>query len=150
MHLTILYEDNHLIAVEKPPGILIQGDISGEISLLDHVKTYIKEKHKKPGRVFLGLVHRLDKPVSGAVLFARTSKAARRLHGEFFAHKVEKLYIARTHNPPETSSFNKSRDWVQLNHKLYRKRDRTLIAEHSSKNTDEAILWYKVIVSDKH
>ena len=72
--LDILYLDNHLIAVRKPAGVLIQPDKSGEISLIDQVKDWIKTEYKKPGKVFLGLVHRLDRPVSGVVVFARTSK----------------------------------------------------------------------------
>ena len=74
--LNILYLDNHLIAAHKPSGMLTQSDESGEDSLMDRVKTWIKTEYEKPGNVFLGLVHRLDRPVSGVVLFARTSKAA--------------------------------------------------------------------------
>ena len=79
MPLQILYEDNHIIAVYKPAGILAQGDETGDEPVFDSVKKYIKEKYKKPGNVFLGLVHRLDRPVSGIMVFAKTSKGASRL-----------------------------------------------------------------------
>lgn len=92
--IKILYEDNHLIGVLKPGGVLVQGDATGDETLLDITKSYIKEKYGKPGKVFLGLVHRLDRPVSGVVLFARTSKAASRLTNEFRLRQVEKVYYA--------------------------------------------------------
>ena len=94
MKLKVLYEDNHLIAVFKPAGILTQPDFSREKSLMDYVKEYLKEKYKKPGQVFLGLLHRLDRPVSGVVLFAKTSKGASRLSWQFRNHQVEKIYKA--------------------------------------------------------
>ena len=92
--LEVLYEDNHLIAVCKPAGILTQGDASGEASLLDWVKRWIAERYHKPGNVFLGLVHRLDRPVGGVVVFAKTSKAAGRLSAQFRERSVEKRYLA--------------------------------------------------------
>lgn len=88
----ILYEDNHIIAVVKPAGVLTQGDGSGEPCLMDEVKKYLKEKYHKPGNVFLGLVHRLDKPVSGIVLFGKTSKGASRLSEQFREHTIQKTY----------------------------------------------------------
>ncbi len=92
--LKVLYEDNHLIAVFKPAGLLVQGDASGAISLMDIVKNYLKEKYCKSGDVFLGLVHRLDRPVSGIVLFAKTSKGASRLSAQFRNREVSKNYTA--------------------------------------------------------
>ena len=92
--IKILYEDNHLLGVLKPGGVLVQGDSTGDVTLLDMGKSYIKEKYNKPGKVFLGLVHRLDRPVSGVVLFGRTSKAASRLTNEFRLRQVEKIYFA--------------------------------------------------------
>jgi 23S rRNA pseudouridine1911/1915/1917 synthase len=89
-----LYEDNHIIAVVKPTGVLTQGDGSGEKCLMDFVKDYLKEKYKKQGNVFLGLVHRLDKPVQGIVLFAKTSKGAGRLSEQFRNHTIQKTYHA--------------------------------------------------------
>jgi 23S rRNA pseudouridine1911/1915/1917 synthase len=99
--LTILYEDNHLLGLSKPGGVLLQGDRSGDVTLLSLAKTYIKRKYSKPGNVFLGLVHRLDRPVSGVVLLARTSKAASRLSRQFREGMVAKIYLAVvTGQPP--------------------------------------------------
>lgn len=94
MTLNILYEDNHVIVVEKPAGMLVQADKTGDPCLMDEVKRYSKEKYKKPGNVFLGLVHRLDRPVGGIVLFAKTSKGASRLSEQFRERSVEKYYYA--------------------------------------------------------
>jgi len=93
MNLKIFYEDNHVIAVYKKAGVLSHGDIRNIPSLYDHVKEYIKVKYNKPGKVFLGVVHRLDMPVSGIMIFAKTSKAARRLHGEMLRGNIKKFYI---------------------------------------------------------
>ena len=92
MSLKVIYEDNHIIAVVKPAGVLTQGDRTGDKNLMDMVKDYLKEKYKKPGNVFLGLVHRLDKPVSGIVLFGKTSKGASRLSEQFRNHTIQKTY----------------------------------------------------------
>ncbi|TAL39091.1 MAG: RluA family pseudouridine synthase [Spirochaetes bacterium] len=90
----VLFEDNHLIAVLKPAGTLVQGDSSGRAHLMDMVKSYLKEKYNKPGNVFLGLVHRLDRQVSGVVLFAKNSKSASRLSAQFRERTVRKVYLA--------------------------------------------------------
>lgn len=92
MHLRILHEDNHLLAVDKPAGVPTVPDASGDRSLLDEAKAYLKAKYDKPGEVFLGVVHRLDRPVSGVVLFARTSKAASRLSDAWRRGVVRKEY----------------------------------------------------------
>ncbi len=92
--IRVLYEDNHLIAVYKPAGVLVQGDETGDTCLMDDVKAYLKEKYQKPGNVFLGLLHRLDRPVAGIVLFAKTSKGASRLSEQFRTHSIEKIYHA--------------------------------------------------------
>ena len=92
--LDLLYEDNHCLAVNKPAGLLTQGDATGEPSLLEAVRADLKARYQKPGNVFVGLVHRLDRPTSGVVLFARTSKGAARLSAQFRAGTVEKLYWA--------------------------------------------------------
>ena len=105
MALTVLYEDNHVIAVYKPSGVLTQGDKSGDPNLMDEVKAYLKEKYKKPGNVFLGLVHRLDRPVSGIVLFAKTSKGASRLSEQFRDHAIEKTYHALVIGKPNASTL---------------------------------------------
>jgi len=98
--LKILYQDNHLIAVYKPPGLATQADAAGSPSLLDQTKQWIKTEHNKPGNVFLGLVHRLDKPVAGVVLFAKTSKAASRLSKQFRERTTRKIYRAATRGTP--------------------------------------------------
>nr|WP_215241724.1 RluA family pseudouridine synthase [Dyadobacter sp. CECT 9275] len=96
----VVYEDNHLIIVNKEPGILVQGDVTGDKCLLDMVKDYIKEEYNKPGAVFLGTVHRLDRPVSGLVVFARTSKALERMNEIFRKRDVQKTYWAVVKNRP--------------------------------------------------
>lgn len=96
----MLYEDNHLIAVEKRPGQLTQGDVTGDVSLFDEIKTFIKERDKKPGNVFLGLLHRLDRPVGGVVLFAKTSKGASRISEQIRERTVEKWYEALVEGTP--------------------------------------------------
>jgi 23S rRNA pseudouridine1911/1915/1917 synthase len=104
--LRVLYEDNHLLAVNKPAGMLIQADASGDISLIELTREYIRNKYRKPGNVFLGLLHRLDRPVSGVVLFARTSKAASRISEQLRARTVQKIYWALVHGevrPPSGS-----------------------------------------------
>ncbi len=101
--IKVLYEDNHIIAVVKPAGVLTQGDGSGKKSLFDMVKDYLKEKYKKPGNVFLGLVHRLDKPVQGIVLFGKTSKGASRLSEQFRNHTIQKTYHAIVVGKPKES-----------------------------------------------
>ena len=90
----IIYEDNHLLVVEKPRNMLVQEDNTKDLDLLSSLKSYIKEKYNKPGDVYLGLVHRLDRPVGGLMVFARTSKAASRLSSDIQAHKFKKEYLA--------------------------------------------------------
>jgi 23S rRNA pseudouridine1911/1915/1917 synthase len=94
MELEVLHEDNHLLAVAKPAGLLVQSDRSGDVCLTDVAKDYLKMRYAKPGNVYLGLVHRLDRNVSGVVLLARTSKAAARLSGQFRDKTVRKIYWA--------------------------------------------------------
>jgi 23S rRNA pseudouridine1911/1915/1917 synthase len=95
--LRVLYEDNHLIAVCKPAGLLTQADHSGQPNLLDAVKHWLAVRYAKPGNVYVGLLHRLDRPVPGVVLFAKTSKAAGRLSEQFRQRTVTKIYLARVH-----------------------------------------------------
>lgn len=92
--LNVLYEDNHIIVVEKKPNVLSQGDITGDADLLTIIKEYVKEKYKKIGNVYIGLVHRLDRPVGGIMVFARTSKAAKRLNEQIKKHEFNKSYVA--------------------------------------------------------
>ena len=92
--MNILYEDNHLLVVEKPVNIPVQADSSHDSDLLSELKQYLKEKYNKPGNVYLGLIHRLDRPVGGVMVFARTSKAAERLSRQVQKHEIEKYYLA--------------------------------------------------------
>ena len=94
MKIRILYEDNHVIVVEKPINVLSQADNTGDLDLLTMVKDYIKEKYNKPGNVYVGLVHRLDRPVGGVMVFAKTSKAASRLSKQVSEHVFSKKYMA--------------------------------------------------------
>ncbi len=95
--LNVMYEDNHLLIVEKPPNLLTQGDATGDPCLADEAKDYLKEKYNKPGEVYLGLVHRLDRPVGGLVALARTSKAASRLSEQLRTHAMQREYLAVVH-----------------------------------------------------
>jgi 23S rRNA pseudouridine1911/1915/1917 synthase len=101
--LTILYEDNHLLAINKESGTLVQGDATGDRPLVDICKDYIKEKYQKPGDAFLGVVHRLDRPVTGVVLFARTSKALERMNELFRNRDTQKTYWALVAKKPPNS-----------------------------------------------
>jgi len=96
----VIFEDNHLIIVNKKPGEIVQGDKTGDAPMSDHVKQYIKEKYNKPGEVFLGTVHRIDRPVSGIVMFARTSKALARMNNLFQEKKIHKTYWAVVKQKP--------------------------------------------------
>ncbi|MAD50368.1 MAG: RNA pseudouridine synthase [Flavobacteriales bacterium] len=102
--MEVLYEDNHIIAVNKKASDIVQGDKTGDKPLPEFVKDYIKKKYNKPGEVYLGVVHRLDRPVSGVVLFARTSKALSRLNEMFREKKVQKTYWAVVKNKPQNPS----------------------------------------------
>ncbi|MFL5729345.1 MAG: RluA family pseudouridine synthase [Cytophagaceae bacterium] len=93
-YFSVEYEDNHLIVVNKKSGVLVQGDKTGDIPLADHVKAYLKEKYNKPGNVFAGVVHRIDRPVTGLVLLARTSKALERMNEQFKSRTISKTYWA--------------------------------------------------------
>ena len=114
--LEVLYEDNHLIAINKKSGDIVQGDKTGDAPLSDFVKAYIKKKYNKPGEVFLGSIHRLDRPTSGIVLYARTSKALTRMNEQFRNKEVQKTYWAVVENsPPNTSGTLES--YLQKNQK---------------------------------
>ena len=140
--LDILYEDNHIIAVNKSNSDIVQGDKTGDEPLSDLVKAYIKKKYKKPGDVYLGIIHRLDRPVSGVVLFARTSKAAARLSQMFLDNKISKTYWAIVKNLPEQSE-------ATLTHYMVKNQEKNKSSAHVSKRSGakEAILSYKHISS---
>ena len=102
--MTPLYEDNHIIIVQKTSGEIVQGDKTGDIPLSETVKAYLKEKYDKPGNVFCGVVHRIDRPVSGLVIFAKTSKALSRLNEMIASRKIHKSYLAIVEGTPEIHS----------------------------------------------
>ena len=138
--MQIVYEDNHIIIVSKQSGEIVQGDKTGDVPLSESVKQYIKEKYAKPGAVFLGVVHRLDRPVNGLVVFARTSKALERLNRMFANGEVRKTYWAITQNRPEA-------DEGTLEHWLTRneKQNKSYASEREKPGSKRAILKYKVI-----
>ena len=139
-HLSIIYEDNHLIGVNKLSGQLVQGDKTNDLTLPDYIKEYLKEKFKKPGNVFCGVIHRLDRPTSGVVLFARTSKALSRLNLQFQNKEPEKTYwaIVEKNNSPEKQ---------KLVHYLKKneKKNKSFCVDKNTKGAKKAILNYSVI-----
>lgn len=141
--MTVLYEDNHLIIVNKQAGEIVQGDKTGDTPLSDIVKDWLKEKHNKPGNVYLGVVHRLDRPVSGVVLFAKTSKALPRLNKMFAEHdKVSKTYWAIVQNRPQASKGT-------LTHWLTRqeKNNTARAYDREVPGAKKAVLDYELIAS---
>ena len=104
MKVEVLYEDNHIIAVNKPSGALAQGDKTGDLPLVEYVKLYIKKKYDKPGAVFLGIPHRIDRPTSGILMFARTSKALARLNTMFQEKTIQKTYWAVVKETPRNTT----------------------------------------------
>ena len=140
--LEILFEDNHLIAVNKRPGDIVQGDKTGDEPLGERLKAYIKEKYRKPGSVFVGVPHRLDRPTSGVVLFARTSKALERLAGLFREGGVRKTYWAMVQARPP-------RDEDTLVHYLTRnpQQNKSYLADQPSPGAREARLSYRLLLS---
>ncbi|SDQ70521.1 ribosomal large subunit pseudouridine synthase D [Flagellimonas zhangzhouensis] len=139
-NLQVLFEDNHLIAVNKRVGDIVQGDKTGDDPLSEVVKQYIKEKYNKPGNVYLGVVHRLDRPTSGIVLFAKTSKALPRLNKMFAQGETKKMYWAVVKNAPETESGT-------LTHWLIRnpKQNKSYAHLKEVPNSKKAVLDYRVI-----
>ena len=136
---SVLYIDNHLIAVCKPAGVLTQADDSGDESLMDQVKAWIKTEFNKPGNVFLGLIHRLDRNVSGVVLFARTSKGASRLSEQFRNKTTEKFYRAIVEGKPQSGQ-------ASLSHHLRKERTlKSTVFQRPGKDTQHAELEYKTL-----
>lgn len=143
--LEVLYEDNHIIAVNKSNSEIVQADKTGDETLADKVKAYIKEKYNKPGDVFLGVVHRLDRPVSGVVLFARTSKALARLNQMFVDKTIKKTYWAITQNrPPQVEE--ELRHYMSKNEE----KNRALVSVSPRTGYKEAILSYKLLSSTQN
>jgi len=140
----ILYEDNHLLIVNKLPSEIVQGDKTGDISLLDDVKSYLKETYAKPGNVFAGLVHRIDRPVSGAVVFAKTGKALTRMTQTIKSRDFEKGYLAIVRNkPPEEAG--------SLQHFLIKNesQNKSYIVQNEAKGAKLAKLNYRLAGASK-
>jgi 23S rRNA pseudouridine1911/1915/1917 synthase len=138
--LQVLYEDNHILVVNKPGGLLVQGDATGDQTLLDIGKAYLKEKYDKPGNVFLGTVHRIDRPVSGIVVMAKTSKALERLNKQFRERKIYKKYWAVVKRKPPNEKD-------KLVHWLVKNQDKNVVTSYD-KPVDGALmaeLYYKVL-----
>ena len=138
--MNVVYEDNHIIIVNKESGEIVQGDKTGDTPLSDTVKDYIKAKYGKPGNVFLGVVHRLDRPVSGLVVFARTSKALTRLNEMFRKGEVQKTYWAITVNQPETDE-GEVVSWLVRNER----QNKSYAYDREVPGSKKAILNYRVI-----
>ncbi len=148
--MTPLYEDNHIIIVNKAPGEIVQGDKTGDKPLSDIVKEYLKEKYNKPGEVFLGVVHRLDRPVSGVVVFAKTSKALTRLNEMFRKGDVHKTYHAII---AQTPALRNTENPVLLTHYLTRneKQNKAYAFAKEIQGSKKATLDYQVLqTSDRY
>ena len=142
--MQVLYEDNHIIAVSKTCHEIVQGDKTGDTPLSDIIKAYIKEKYQKPGEVFLGVTHRLDRPTTGVVLFARTSKALTRLNKMFQSHEqIRKTYWAIV----EKNDKLLSDEAIRLEHYLWRneKQNKSFVVKSGTKDAKRAVLSYKAI-----
>ena len=140
MNLDILFEDNHLIIINKKPGDIVQKDKTNDISLLEIVKEYLKRKYNKPGNVYLGLIHRIDRPTSGLVMFAKTSKALSRMNNMLKGKMIVKTYWAITKNKPEKKS-SQLVHWLKKNEK----KNKSTHFSRETKNAKKAILDYRII-----
>lgn len=138
--LNIIYEDNHLIVVNKQAGDLVQGDKTGDIPLNESLKAYIKKKYNKPGEVYLGTVHRLDRPTSGIVLFAKTSKSLTRMNEMFKSKNIRKTYWAVTEKAPKNKK-GKCVDFLQKNEK----QNKSFIKSESTVGAKRAELSYELL-----
>ncbi len=143
--LEILYEDNHLLAVYKPARVLVQGDETGDPTLIDAVKAWLKHKYAKPGNVYLGLVHRLDRPVAGVLLFAKTSKAASRLAAQFREGRVEKVYRAVVEGRPDPAARRLSGFIVKDPEQR-----RSRLVDAPTAGAREVVLDYEVLASERN
>jgi 23S rRNA pseudouridine1911/1915/1917 synthase len=146
--MEVIYEDNHIIIVSKESGEIVQGDKTGDTPLSENVKQYIKETHAKPGNVFLGVVHRLDRPVSGLVVFAKTSKALTRLNNMFRDGDVHKTYWAIVERREKTTGgYVPDGEWHQLDNWLVRneKQNKSYAYDREKPNAKLAKLRYRVI-----
>ena len=139
--LEILFEDNHLIIVNKKPGELTQGDITNDETLGDKVKVYLKKKYNKPGKVFLGIAHRLDRPTSGIIIFTKTSKALTRINESFRKNEIKKTYWAIVKSVNKIG-FRKLENLLIKN----QKQNKSYITENSNKKAKKAILYFNTIL----
>ena len=151
--MQVVYEDNHIIVVYKESGEIVQGDKTGDRPLSETVKEYIKERYQKPGNVFLGVAHRLDRPVSGLVVFARTSKALTRLNKMFANGEVHKTYWAIVQRGGEGAKVRGNKDGKddvehELTHWLVRneKQNKSYAYDHEVPNSKKAVLRYRCLV----
>lgn len=144
--MTVLYEDNHIIAVNKTCNEIVQGDKTGDTPLSETVKAYIKTKYNKPGDVFLGVTHRLDRPTSGVVLFARTSKALARLNAMFQSHEqIHKTYWAIVQGCPKQAE-GRLENWLVRNEK----QNKSYVQSAGNKDAKWAALTYKTLGKGEH
>ena len=142
--MEVVYEDNHIIIVNKQSGEIVQGDKTGDRPLSDIVKDYIKEKYQKPGAVFLGVVHRLDRPVNGLVVFARTSKALTRLNKMFAEGQVHKTYwaiVERGEKPEVRGEWRTLENWIVRNEQ----QNKSYAYDHEVPRSKHALLRYRTI-----
>ena len=137
--IDVLFEDNHIIIINKEAGELVQGDSTGDKTLVDKVKLYLKKKYKKPGEVFLGLVHRIDRPTSGIVICAKTSKALTRLNEQFKKRNVEKKYFAIVKNPFTIKSGTLT-NWIAKNRRI----NKSFVLKKQTSKTKKAILSFRI------
>lgn len=144
INLKVIYEDNHIIVVEKPANIPSQGDKTGDLDMLTIIKSYLKEKYNKPGNVYLGLVHRLDRPVGGVMVFAKTSKAAARLSEQVREKVFKKKYLVIVNGKFEEKKGT-LKDYLLKNERLNKSR----VVEEGTKNSKYAELDYEVLKYDK-
>jgi len=141
-HIKVIHEDNHLLIVNKRAGMLSQKDNTGDDSIIEYAKTYIKEKYDKPGKVFLGLPHRLDRPVSGAIILCRTSKSLTRMTEVIRSRKIKKIYNAIVYGQPEKSS-----DRIVSYIKKDSKRNKVIVRSQPFTDAKQAILSYQLLKS---
>ena len=138
--MTPVYEDNHIIVVNKNPGEIVQGDKTGDTPLSDIIKAYIKEKYNKPGNVFCGVVHRIDRPVGGLVIFAKTSKALTRLNDMLRKGEINKTYWALVEGKPGKDS-DTHKDYLVSDGRMHK----TFIAKEGTPDAKESILQYSTV-----
>lgn len=142
MTVDILFEDNHLIVVNKKSGKLVQGDKTGDATLMDEIKAFIKERDNKPGNVFLGLIHRLDRPTSGIVIFAKTGKALKRMNETFKKREIEKKYWAITNPlPPEIEKEGTLIHYLAKNQRT----NKVTVYQRPGNGAKKAVLHYKFL-----